>query len=572
MEDRENMKPGPARALVRIGPGVVAAVLAFAVFLPTFGNGFVNWDDQVYIYENRMIRSLDWDLIRWAFTTVVSGNWHPLTLISHAVDYALWGLDPRGHHLSAVILHSAATFLVYVIVRRLVSAATEGSRVSAFAPVSAFVAAVLFGLHPMHVESVAWASERKDLLCALFYLLSVAAYLGYARGTGRRAVLYAAAVVSAALALMSKPMAVSLPVTLLIIDYYPLKRFTRAGWLRAAAEKIPFVVLSGAASAVAILTQGEAAALRSFESSPLFARILTAARGYVFYIYKMFVPTGLSPFYPRPDETPLASLEFGGALVLVAAVTALAVYIYRSRPWFTSGWAYYLFTLLPVIGIVQVGAMAGADRYFYLPSVAPFALIGLGGAWLWSFARSRGSAPVVAVIAAGLVVASALSYQTVRQIGYWRDSVSLWSRAISIYPESVPLAYVNRGIAYGRMGMIGRAHDDLQKAVEIKPDFVKARYNLANALDIMGRKGEAITHLTEAIRYGPGYTKARYKRGTLYLETGRPGAAVDDLRSVVAAEPGHVPAYMALARAYAMMGDDEAAAEYMMRARELGAR
>ncbi|MFQ5465067.1 MAG: tetratricopeptide repeat protein [Thermodesulfobacteriota bacterium] len=544
-----------------------AALLAFAVYLPTLAGGFVNWDDPTYIYKNEMIRSMDGEFFRWAFTSVVSGNWHPLTMISHAVDYALWGLAPWGHHLTSILLHAVNTALVFFLTLRVVNMArrTEGARGRAARGLAAaFITSVLFAVHPLHVESVAWLSERKDLLSALFYILALLAYLGYATGRGR--VSYCLSLVFLTLSLMSKPMAVSLPLVLLILDWYPLGRLRfdggRGRTLRVAAEKLPFFALAGVFSLLTLWAQGQAAAVSSLESAPLASRLLVASRGYIFYLVKMFVPAGLAPYYPYPGEIRFLSMELLGPVVIFAALTALAAASIRKRRWFAAAWLTYLVTLAPVAGIVKIGAMAAADRYFYIPGVAPLVLIGAGAGAL-AHARKKG------IMAAVVVAAAVLSVLTVRQIGVWKDSITLWTHEISIYPDSVPLAYANRGIAYGGEGRIALALADFSRAAEIKPDFAKAYYNRANAYDILGRKEEAIEDLSAAIRVKPRYLKAYYRRGVLYAGLGRYPEAARDLEAAVELAPGFRPALLALGRVYAAMGDRAASELYYERARGL---
>jgi len=544
-----------------------AALLAFAVYLPTLANGFVNWDDPTYIYKNEMIRSMDPEFFRWAFTSVVSGNWHPLTMISHAVDYALWGLAPWGHHLTSILIHAVNTALVFFLTLRLVNmaAGAEGTRGGAAGGLAAaFIASVLFAVHPLHVESVAWLSERKDLLSALFYFLSLLAYLGYSRGGGRGLLSYCLSLLFLALSLMSKPMAVSLPLLLLILDWYPLGRLGRGRGrtLRVAAEKLPFFALAVVFSLVALWGQGQAAAVSSLEAAPLASRLLVAARGYIFYLFKMFVPAGLAPYYPYPGEVRLLGPELLGPVVIFAALTALAAVSIRRKRWFAAAWLAYLVTLAPVAGIVKIGAMAAADRYFYIPGVAPLALIGAGAAALGR-ARKRG------MIAAVVVAAAALSVLTVRQTGVWKDSITLWTHEISIYPDSVPLAYANRGIAYGEEGRITLALADFSRAIEIKPDYAKAHYNRANAFDILGRKEAAIEDLSAAIRANPRYLKAYYRRGALYAGLGRYPEAARDFEAALELAPGFRPALMALGRVYAAMGESAASELYYERARRL---
>ncbi|MEE9614570.1 MAG: hypothetical protein V3W31_06400, partial [Thermodesulfobacteriota bacterium] len=393
----------------------IVAAVTFLVYLPALYNGFVSWDDQLYVYENPNIRSLDAEFFGWLPTAVVSNNWHPLTVLSHAVDYALWGPDPMGHHLTSIVLHTLNVFLVFILAVRLV-----GDALPARALATGAVTALLFGLHPIHVESVVWVSERKDVLCAFFFLLSIIAYLRYVRsGRGEagkgKATAYAASLAFFALALMSKPMAVTLPLVLLILDSYPLRR--TEGARRAVFEKIPFFALSIFTSVITVWAQRTTEAVAALDAHPLATRLFIAVRAYAFYLYKTLFPLGLAPFYPVPENTSLLSIEFMAALALLVVVTVFcAAYLRRERA-FSAVWLYYVATLLPVIGLVQVGLQSAADRYMYLPSLGPFLLVGLGaGVVVESYPKRDRQAAAFAA----LLIMAGLAVGTVRQTGVWK--------------------------------------------------------------------------------------------------------------------------------------------------------
>ncbi|MEE8574733.1 MAG: hypothetical protein V3T30_04900, partial [Thermodesulfobacteriota bacterium] len=407
-----DIKETPRGILGKTLPYVLlAAVVTFIVYLPTLQNGFVNWDDQGYVYNNPNIRILDIDFFRWALSTPVLGNWHPLTMLSHAVDYALFGLNPRGHHLTSIVLHSVNTILVFFLTFTLVNNKKSGNAVMGnesllTARITALVTALLFGLHPLHVESVAWVSERKDLLYAFFYLLTLLTYLTYARGSAKNRVIpYASALILFTLSLLSKPMAVTLPVVLLLIDYYPLGRFRVHGptglkaYRRIFLEKIPFFLLSLIFTAITIETQKSAGALE-MEIAPFLERLLISLRGYGFYIYKSFIPVNLAQVYPYPDTIGLFKLEYLASIILIAIITLLSIKYVRKpneNKLFITLWAYFLVTLLPVIGLVQAGQQSAADRYTYLPGLAIFILIGLALSILYK--KSKGGACTVFICA-----------------------------------------------------------------------------------------------------------------------------------------------------------------------------
>ncbi|MDP2689108.1 MAG: hypothetical protein Q8P48_03235, partial [Deltaproteobacteria bacterium] len=357
-------------------------VVAFLIYLPSVGNGFVNWDDQAYVYENPYIRSLD---ISWLLTAEVMGNWHPLTMLSYAADYALWGLDPRGYHLVNTVLHSLNTGLAALFAFLFFRAASGGKReadglTKRSALFAAVIAALIFGLHPQRVESVAWVSERKDVLSGFFFLLSLIFYLRYAAPPRNGwAVSYAASLIFFVLAVMSKPMAITLPVALLVFDIYPLNRLSGMKKIRKAViEKIPFFAVSVAAAYLAVWAQRSGGALAPLAPYPLGSRLMVAGKAVVFYLYKMALPFGLAPFYPREARPSFFSYEYAGAFVVVALISIFCIWAFKKNRIFAALWLYYLVTLSPVIGIIQVGSQAAADRYTYLPSLGPALLVAAG--------------------------------------------------------------------------------------------------------------------------------------------------------------------------------------------------
>jgi hypothetical protein len=356
----------------------LVALLTLLVYLPALQNDFVNWDDHLYIYENPHIRSIDSEFFKWIFTTFHASNWHPLTWLSHAIDYAIWGLNPMGHHLTSIILHGLNTFLVVILIIRLINydrdkapITVENKKFSNNNPIIAgAITGLLFGLHPLHVESVAWVSERKDVLCAFFFLLSILSYLKYTSPLQKqKTVHYALCLLFFIFALMSKPMAVTLPVVLLILDVYPLGRlhlksaftnpplppFTKGGLggIKVLIEKLPFLILSLASSVVTIIAQQNA--IVTFEARPLGERLLVAIRAPVFYLFKMLWPTDLSPLYPYPSKISFLTIEYMGSFILVVCITAFCIWLWKRQKIFAIVWAYYIVTLLPVLGIIQVG-------------------------------------------------------------------------------------------------------------------------------------------------------------------------------------------------------------------------
>ncbi|MBI2413898.1 MAG: tetratricopeptide repeat protein [Deltaproteobacteria bacterium] len=534
------------------------AALTFLVYLPSISNGFVNWDDPGYVYKNPNIRALD---LKWAFTAVVVGNWHPATLLSLTLDHSIWGLNPLGFHLTNAIVHSLNALLA-----ALLGSALYPYKDRRGAVISGLLAGLLFGLHPAHVESVAWVSERKDVLSAFFFMASALFYIRYARGKG--AACYGLSIAAFILALLSKPMAVSLPIVLLIIDFYPLERFKAGSFKKAITEKIPFFVLAGVSAALALWAQKVSGALSSLDSIPLLQRIPIAFRAYAFYGYKLFVPVDLSPFYPLPFDNGLFEPWVIISIILFAAITIFSLVMLKRRKSLAAVWAYYVTTLLPVIGLVQVGAQAAADRYTYIPSLSLFILIGGAAGYLASKNRSAFGV----IIIAGLTITSVFSYLSIKQIGVWKDSVTLWSRGIALYPESAPVAYTNRGIAFGQAGRVEEAIRDLSRAIEIKPNMTEAYYNRALGYSFAGRNTDAIRDLTEAIRLAPAYVDAYHNRGVAYASLADYESAIEDFKKVTELNPSYGPAYLMLAQAYLRAGEKEPAIESFRRASYLGVR
>ncbi len=567
MPFQQNRNPSGRTTLVF---SIIAAAVTFAAYLPSLSNGFINWDDPAYVYANPDIRVFNLDFIKWAFTHVAVSNWHPLTIISLALDRALWGLNPLGYHLTNAVFHSSNTLLVCLLAAGLVRAGLgDGDELAGKKAVAAgLVTALLFGLHPLHVESVAWVSERKDVLSTFFFLLALLSYLSYvrgpAKGQGRGAGWYAATLLFFAFGLLSKPMVITLPVVLLILDVYPLERLTRAAIARAVIEKVPFFALSGASAAVTVWAQKTGGAILSTGTYPLATRLFVAVRASIFYLYKMILPFGLAPYYPRPTHIHTLSLEYAGSLAAFVIISAFCALAYKRQKLYAAAWLFYLVTLLPVIGIVQVGGQAAADRYTYLPGLAPFFLAGVGASLLY-----RRRALFTAVVA---VVAFVLAVLTVNQITVWRNSVTFWSYEIKMYPRSVPIAYINRAMAYEDAGRLKEALADYDRALELNSGYAPLYNNRGLVLNSLGRYQEAITDFTRAIELDPRYADAYSNRGLALEHLGRYGAAVADFKAAVGLDPQLGAAYYNLANAYSEMGEYELALEAQKKAAELGMR
>jgi protein O-mannosyl-transferase len=545
----------------------LAALVTCLVYLTALQNGFVNWDDDLGIYNNPYIRSWDAAFFRWAFFDFYENNWFPLTRISHALDYTFWGLNPLGHHLTNIILHAVNTFVVMILIVKLLDTVKERTARNESLSflndrttlVAAGVTALLFGLHPVHVESVAWVSERKDLLCALFYLLSIMTYVKFAGSQGSEVRSRQSAVDSRqskgegvdkagwknifmnkhyllslgffVLALLSKPMAVSLPLVLLILDWYPFDRIQSLKRLRAAcAEKLPFVAFSLISSVIILLAQERAMA--SMESVPLPTRVLVATHALVAYLGKMVFPADLAPLYPYPKTASLMSAEYFLPLVLVAGITAGCIMSIRKNRMWLSAWGYYGATLLPVVGIVQVGMQSMADRYTYLPSLGPFLIAGLSAAWVAEMVKKiQRFTPLVKIACAGgaLVLFFLMTSVTIKQIGIWKNGFILWNYTISKGFESAA-AYNNRGLSFVEMGQQEKAIEDFDRAIALDSRFPFAYNNRGVALYKMGQLDGAMKDLNTAISLNQNNASAFRHRGFVYLKIGQTEAAVADLK------------------------------------------
>jgi hypothetical protein len=394
--------------------GLVLAAMTWLVFGQTLGHEFVSYDDEIYVADNpAALGGLSLKGIVWAFTHNVNDNWTPLTVISHMLDCQLYGTQAGWHHLTSILLHMASVIVLFLVLKEMTSALWR----------SAFVAAV-FAVHPLHVESVAWIAERRDVLSGLFFMLTLGAYAGYVRhpwSLGR----YLMVVLMLALGLMSKPMVVTLPFVLLLLDYWPLKRFTQPGdrlvpW-RLIAEKVPLLALSGAACVATLFAQKEA-----IQSLPLSLRISNALVSYVAYLGQMIYPAGLAVYYPYP-ENGLPLWKIVAAFVLLLVISAGALAARRKQPWFLFGWLWYLGMLVPAIGLIQSGLRAQADRYTYLPQIGLYIVLAWAAKDLtvsWRYGRQVPGVAATIVLAALMVGASI-------QTSYWRNSESLWTHTLA---------------------------------------------------------------------------------------------------------------------------------------------
>lgn len=564
--------------------------LSFLVYVPALKNGFI-WDDALYISENMLIRSLSFASISKMLVSFHASNWHPLTWLSLAFDYYFWGLDPFGYHLTNIVLHGLNALLVFFVTMQLLTrgntvhaTAVQSPKETLNAPASFIAAAttaLLFGLHPIHVESVAWIAERKDLLCALFYLLTISSYLTYTASPvdGNRWFWFILSFVLFLLGLMSKPMAVTLPLTLLLLDIYPLKRIvfhplTTVKNLLPLLEKIPFLMLSIASTIITIMAQHAGGAIRSGDRFPLDARLLNATKSLVFYLQKIFLPLKLVPFYPFPTGLHFLEGDYFLSGMFVVAITAVCLWMLRQGKLLPfTAWSYYVITLLPVLGIIQVGGQAAADRYAYLPSLAIFMLLGLGLSWLLDnggLLKRRILPGVVALII--LLMGTLLSVLTIRQIRVWNNSEYFWSYVTEAFPfpKSDPLVHYNLGNAYATKGKLERAVSEYKKALTLKPLYAEAHNNLGGVYALQGTFNEAFAEINQALAIRPHYPKAHNNLGNIYLQQGELDTAIFQYKQTLAINQDDGTAHNNLAYAYYLKRDYGMARFHCEKALELG--
>ena len=510
------------------------AVLAFLPYAQTSSYDFVDYDDTVFVTGNTAVRDgLTTDGLRWALMTFHAGNWMPVTWLSHMLDVTLFGLDPGWHHLVNALVHALSSGLLFLALFRMTGAAGR----------SAFVAA-LFGVHPLHVESVAWIAERKDVLSGLFFMLTLLSYERYTRRGG--AVRYLLLFLSLALGLLSKSMLVTTPFVLLLLDVWPLGRTALVlpadgsqakpvPWGRLVLEKAPLFLLAGAVSAITFVAQQKGGAMGMMEREvlPLSDRLANALVSYASYLFKMFWPASLAILYPHPGGALLGAKVAGAAAVLLL-ILYLTIRQVRQRPYLAMGWFWYLGMLIPVIGIVQVGMQAMADRYTYLPMIGILIMI----AWFAGDVvpitvpvRTRLLAAVSGTIILLCLIVS------VGQAAHWRDTVTLFQHAVGVSPDNW-MAHRMLGNALADKGLADEAIDRYRESIRIQPRNPLAHNNLAVELAKLGKHDEAIEHYREAVRIRPGYAEARNNLGNALAVTGRRSEAIEQYREALRLRPG----------------------------------
>jgi tetratricopeptide (TPR) repeat protein len=523
---------------------LVLAAGTFALYWPITHDGFTNFDDDGYITQNSHVTDgLTWPGIIWAFKSGYAANWHPLTWISHMLDCQLFGLHPAGHHFMNLLFHTVNTLLLFILLNRMTGAVWR----------SVFVAA-LFAWHPMHVESVAWAAERKDVLSAFFWMLTLIAYDGYAKGqslhkTSCAITNYIFALFFFGCGLMSKPMVVTLPFVLLLLDFWPLERFKPSTARSLAVEKIPFLGLAFIGSVVTYCVQKTGGAV---SGDPLSFRIENALWAYERYIAKLFLPTDLAVVYPFATYSLLVP-AITAAFVLVICSVAFVV-LSRKLPYFFTGWFWFLGTLVPVIGIIQVGSASMADRYSYLPSIGLFILVTWGLADFFSSAQGTRLLGIGAVAALAACIAL-----TSIQIGYWHSSITLFSHAREVTTDNY-VADACLGQALDVVGDETNALAYCQEAVKLNPDYPPGQFFLGTVLWKLGDTKDAFGCLNKAAQVAPRDPGFQYNLGKFLLEHGFPDKAILQFNAALKDNPDFPEGHNALGKAFLKQGKLQQAA------------
>jgi len=588
------------------GAPIAVVLLTATAFYPILHNKFVNWDDYKNIVENPFYRGLYWTNIQWMFTTFHMGHYQPLTWLTLGIDYLIWGLDPVGYHLSNLLFHCANAVVLYFVAFRLFLLADAGlaAHKDFLLPLSAGFSALLFSLHPLRVESVAWATERRDVVSGLFILLTVLCYLkaanvGLTRSGRRRWMAVSLAVYL--LSLFSKASGMTLPLVLLVLDVYPLRRLGQpsTGWFgpksrNVLREKIPFFVLALGAGVIALIAQYHAGALKPLEQHGIAARLTQSLYGITFYLWKTAVPFSLSPLYEIPTGSNPWHWRFLISGFIALAISFLVIMLRMRWPAVLASWVSYVVILVPTLGLAQSGPQLVADRYSYFSCMTWTVLAGAGGHYFWQAAmkgRIRKRSFVLGSWAA-VVLIFGLGFLTWRQTQVWRDSERLWNyvlstsgeslfarnnlgnalaaqgrfeeatdqfqRALKIDANDADAAY-NLGNVLAQQGNFEAAGKQLQQALQIKPDNAMAAYDLGNVRATQGRLDEAIDQFQRALKSDPGLARAHYNLGQIFSQQGKLDEAIRNYRLALRIDPAHVKARYYLAVALAEQGDFQGA-------------
>jgi tetratricopeptide (TPR) repeat protein len=555
--------------------GLMLTIGTLACYWPARHYDFVNLDDPLYVYQTRMVQQgLSWPGVVWAFQCVKGGNWNPLVWLSHMADCQVYGLKPGGHHVTNLLLHAANAWLLFLVLKTMTGAMWR----------SGFAAAI-FAWHPLHVESVAWVSERKDVLSTLFWLLTIWAYVRYVECGSQNpttrptqhgslshlpsSIFYLLAMFFFALGLMCKPMLVTLPFVLLLLDYWPLRRsaergvrsaesgqgqgkFGRLGWGQLLLEKLPFAVLSLTASALAMWAQQK---VQAVGTEPLSLRLENAAVSYATYLGKFFWPVNLAVFYPYPGSIPM--WRVGGAALALGAISWAVIRGMRQRRYLGAGWFWFLGTLVPVIGLVQVGMQALADRYTYIPYIGLALMVSWGVADLAAaWPRGRAALAGAAALALGCCLATTRS-----QVKYWRDSAALYEHALKVTSGNY-MAHDNLGNVLMDSGKLDEAVKQYREVIRLTPTIGKPYNDLGKAYALQGKMEDAMMMFSNAAKLNPGLAQARWNLGNAWLLKGKVAEGLAEMKRAVQLSPDDSEAYRKFANTLMVMGKAAEAIPY----------
>ena len=529
--------------------------------------------------DNPSYRGLGWSQLHWMFTTFHSGHFQPLSWLTLGFDYLLWGLDPFGYHLTNLILHSANTVIFYIVCRllftRIFVTAQEGARWQLDA--GAALAAIIFALHPLRVESVAWATERRDVLSGGFFLVSLYCYLRAQDATAsslklRQQRWIVVAFAAQLLSLLAKATAITLPLVLVILDIYPLRRLRASerirfapGWRPVLAEKLPFLLLSVIFGVVALWAQHASGALRPVQQYFFSYRLGQAFYGICFYLGKTVLPIGLSPLYELPYDFEAWTGVFILCGVITVLVSLLAFFMRRRWPWLAACWAYYVIVLAPVLGVAQSGQQLVADRYSYLSCLSWAALLGgMGFYWLQNNKSLRIATAAVVI----LVTAVSLGLLTQAQVRIWRNGETLWKHTLRVTPHTA-IANYNLGKVYETNGNARDSVELYRRALGVNPTYAEAHYNLARLLGQQGKLDEAIAHYQEALKFKPNDVETHNNLGQLLALQGNFTAALAAYQKALALDPQFAKAYFNLGRLFVRSGEFDRAIENFQHALKL---
>lgn len=524
-------------AILRWAAPLVVAALTIVAFLPVLQNGFVSWDDDRNFVENPHFRGLGLDHLRWMWTTFHMGHYVPLSWMTLGLDYEVWGMNPAGYHLTSLVLHAANAVVVYALSRRLLALSMSGSLVdsSRWLTVGAAFAALVFAVHPLRVESVAWATERRDVLSGFFYLSSLLAYLRWRDSNSRRRT-YWIALALFACALLSKATSMSLPAVLLILNVYPLRRLGwSSGWWSESAKRVyseiaPFALLAASTAALSII------ALHPPSQLGPAAKLVVSAYSLVFYLWKTIAPIGLAPLYEMPQHVDPAAMRFVASAAIVAVIAAVAWALSRRRPGVVAAFVAFFVVTLPMLGVVQNGPQIAADRYTYhaAPALALLAGAGLLVLLRWAPPIAGGLAAIIVLALAGL---------TWEQSTIWRNSETLWSRVLDVDDESSIAHSAMANILY-RQNRVQEAIEHSQRAVAIAPEYPEALNGLGVGLARQGRAADAIEDYRRALAIKPAYDDAETNWGVALAQQGDAAGAIEHYQRALAINPDNSNAHV----------------------------